>query len=64
MIMYLDTGILVKLVSHDSELRAAYLGSANFTGHSLVTSELAFVEVKSALFAKGTGVAALSPGGA
>jgi predicted nucleic acid-binding protein len=47
--MYLDTGILVKLLT--PELESAFF-ERELHGHSLVTSELALVEVKSALFAK------------
>ena len=47
--MYLDTGILVKLLTPEPE--SAFF-ERGLRGHSLVTSELALVEVKSALFAK------------
>jgi predicted nucleic acid-binding protein len=47
--MYLDTGILVKLLT--PELESAFF-ERELHGHSLATSELALVEVKSALFAK------------
>ena len=47
--MYLDTGILVKLLTPEPE--TAFFERA-LRGHSLATSELALVEVKSALFAK------------
>jgi predicted nucleic acid-binding protein len=47
--MYLDTGILVKLLT--SELETAFF-ERELQGHTLVSSELALVEVKSALFAK------------
>lgn len=47
--MYLDTGILVKLLT--PELESAFF-ERELQGHSLVSSELALVEVKSALFAK------------
>jgi predicted nucleic acid-binding protein len=47
--MYLDTGILVKLLT--PELESAFF-ERKLLGHSLVSSELALVEVKSALFAK------------
>ena len=49
MAMYLDTGILVKLLT--PELETAFF-ERELQGHSLVTSELALVEVKSALFSK------------
>jgi predicted nucleic acid-binding protein len=47
--MYLDTGILVKLLTPEPE--SAYLVQ-QLQGHPLATSELALVEVKSALCAK------------
>ncbi|HLP75450.1 MAG TPA: type II toxin-antitoxin system VapC family toxin [Candidatus Paceibacterota bacterium] len=47
--MYLDTGILVKLLTPEPE--TAYF-EQQLRGHPLVTSELSVVEVKSALFAK------------
>jgi predicted nucleic acid-binding protein len=47
--MYLDTGILVKLLT--PELETAFF-EEQLRGHVLVTSELTLVEVKSALFAK------------
>ncbi len=47
--MYLDTGILVKLLSPESE--TAFF-ERELRGHSLATSELAIVEVTSALCAK------------
>ena len=47
--MYLDTGILVKLLTPEPE--TAFF-ERELLGHSLVSSELALVEVKSALFAK------------
>jgi predicted nucleic acid-binding protein len=47
--MYLDTCVIVKLVSHEPE-SAAY--HSIVAGHSVVTSELAVAEVRSALFAK------------
>jgi predicted nucleic acid-binding protein len=47
--MYLDTGILVKLLTPEAE--TLYF-ERELLGHRLVTSELALVEVKSALFAK------------
>jgi len=47
--MYLDTGILVKLLTPEPE--TAYFES-ELRGHALATSELALVEVKSALFGK------------
>jgi predicted nucleic acid-binding protein len=50
--MYLDTGILVKLLT--SELESAFFERA-LLGHSLAASELVLVEVKSALFAKERG---------
>jgi len=50
--MYLDTGILVKLLT--PELETAFF-DRELLGHPLVTSELALVEVKSALFAKERG---------
>ena len=50
--MYLDTGILVKLLTPEPE--TAFF-ERELQGHSLVTSELALVEVKSALFAKERG---------
>jgi predicted nucleic acid-binding protein len=47
--MYLDTGILVKLLTPEPE--TAYF-EQQLRGHPLMTSELSLVEVKSALFAK------------
>ena len=47
--MYLDTGILVKLLTPEPE--TAFFARA-LLGHPMATSELALVEVKSALFAK------------
>jgi uncharacterized protein len=47
--MYLDTGILVKLLTPEPE--TAWFERA-LRGHSLATSELALVEIKSALFSK------------
>ncbi len=47
--MYLDTGILVKLLTPEPE--TAFF-ERELQGHSMATSELALVEVKSALFAK------------
>ena len=47
--MYLDTGILVKLLTPEPE--TAFF-ERELQGHALVSSELALVEVKSALFAK------------
>jgi predicted nucleic acid-binding protein len=47
--MYLDTGILVKLLTPEPE--TAFF-ERELLGHSLASSELALVEVKSALFAK------------
>ena len=47
--MYLDTGILVKLLTPERE--TAFF-ERELQGHALVSSELALVEVKSALFAK------------
>ena len=47
--MYLDTGILVKLLTPEPE--TAWF-ERELRGHPLATSELALVEVKSALFAK------------
>lgn len=47
--MYLDTGILVKLLTPEPE--SAFF-ERELQGNSLATSELALVEVKSALFAK------------
>lgn len=47
--MYLDTGILVKLLTPEPE--TAFF-ERELRGHPLATSELALVEVKSALFAK------------
>lgn len=47
--MYLDTGILVKLLTPEPE--TAFF-ERELQGHTLVSSELALVEVKSALFAK------------
>jgi predicted nucleic acid-binding protein len=47
--MYLDTGILVKLLIPEPE--TAFFDRA-LRGHSLATSELALVEVSSALLAK------------
>lgn len=50
--MYLDTGILVKLLT--PELESAFF-ERELLGQSLTTSELALVEVRSALFAKERG---------
>lgn len=47
--MYLDTGILVKLLTPEPE--TAWF-ERELRGHPLATSELALVEVKSALFGK------------
>ena len=47
--MYLDTGILVKLLTPEPE--TAFF-ERELRGHPLATSELALVEVKSALLAK------------
>lgn len=47
--MYLDTGILVKLLTPEPE--TAFF-ERELLGHAMATSELALVEVKSALFAK------------
>ena len=47
--MYLDSCVIVKLVSHEPD-SAAYHGMV--TGHAVVTSELAVAEVRSALLAK------------
>lgn len=47
--MYLDTGILVKLLAPEPE--TAFF-ERELRGHPLATSELALVEVKSALLAK------------
>ncbi len=47
--MYLDSCVIVKLVSHEPE-SAAY--HAIVAGHSIVTSELAVAEVRSALLTK------------
>ena len=47
--MYLDTGILVKLLTPEPE--TAWF-ERELQGHPLATSELALVEVKSALLAK------------
>ena len=47
--MYLDTGILVKLLTPEPE--SAYF-ERELRGHALATSELALVEVKSALCSK------------
>ena len=47
--MYLDPGILVKLLAPEPE--TAFF-ERELQGHSLATSELALVEVRSALFAK------------
>ena len=49
MIMYLDTGILVKLLTPETE---SPFFERELVGHTVVSSELALVEVKSALFAK------------
>lgn len=49
MIMYLDTGILVKLLTPETE---SSFFERELVGHTVVSSELALVEVKSALFAK------------
>lgn len=47
--MYLDTGILVKLLTPEPE--SAWF-ERELRGHAMTTSELALVEIKSALFAK------------
>ena len=47
--MYLDTGILVKLLTPEPETEWF---ERELRGHPLATSELALVEVKSALFSK------------
>lgn len=47
--MYLDSCILVKLVSHEPDSAA---WEAQVCGHPVVTSELAVTEVRSALLAK------------
>ena len=47
--MYLDTGILVKLLTPEPETDWF---ERELRGHPLATSELALVEVKSALFSK------------
>lgn len=47
--MYLDTGILVKLLTPEPE--TAWF-ERELRGHAMTTSELALVEIKSALFAK------------
>jgi predicted nucleic acid-binding protein len=47
--MYLDSCVIVKLISHEPDSEA-YHGIV--TGHSVVTSELAVAEVRSALLAK------------
>ena len=47
--MYLDSCVIVKLVSHEPDSQA-YHGMV--TGHSVVTSELAVAEVRSALLTK------------
>jgi predicted nucleic acid-binding protein len=47
--MYLDTGILVKLLTPEPETT---FFERELRGHSMATSELALVEVKSALFSK------------
>lgn len=47
--MYLDSCVIVKLVSHEPDSEA-YHGIV--TGQAVVTSELAVAEVRSALFAK------------
>jgi len=47
--MYLDTGILVKLLTPEPE--SAWF-ERELQGHAMTTSELALVEIKSALFAK------------
>jgi len=47
--MYLDTGILVKLLTPEPE--TAWF-ARELRGHAMTTSELALVEIKSALFAK------------
>jgi len=47
--MYLDTGILIKLLTPEPE--TAFF-ERELQGHALVSTELALVEVKSALFAK------------
>ena len=47
--MYLDTGILVKLLTPETE--TAFF-ERELQGHPLMTSELALVEVKTALYGK------------
>lgn len=47
--MYLDSCVIVKLISRETDSEA-YHGIV--TGHSIVTSELAVAEVRSALLAK------------
>ncbi len=47
--MYLDTGILVKLLTPEPD--SAWF-ERELRGHAMTTSELALVEIKSALFAK------------
>ena len=47
--MYLDTGILVKLLTLEPE---TVFFERELQGHPMATSELALVELKSALFAK------------
>jgi len=49
MTMYLDSCVIVKLVSHEPD-SAAYHGLV--AGHAIVTSELAVAEVRSALLTK------------
>ena len=50
--MYLDTGILVKLLTPESD--SAWF-ERELRGHSMTSSELALVEIKSALLAKERG---------
>src|SRR5580658_236685 len=50
--MYLDTGILVKLLTPEPE--TAWF-ERELRGHAMTTSELALVEIKSALCAKERG---------
>ena len=50
--MYLDTGILVKLLTPEPD--SAWF-ERELRGHSMTTSELALVEIKSALLAKERG---------
>jgi predicted nucleic acid-binding protein len=47
--MYLDSCVIVKLVSHETDSEAYH---AIVDGHSVVTSELAVAEVRSALLTK------------